>query len=83
VSKNQTIPTSVIEKIVAHRPHLKKIADNIPVLGCQAEKVLADNYLAGETRLTVMETLYLSCCCVGAEYGEGYHEFEKPQIVCE
>lgn len=67
-----TIPDDVLEKIVAHRPHLASIVRNLranPSRAVQFEKPLADAYLMGETRLTAMETWKLSACCVGKKYG--------------
>ena len=69
----QTIPDSVIEKIVAHRPHLSRIVSNLrafPQRARQLEKALADAYCLGETRLTVKETWELAACCDGREYGK-------------
>ncbi len=69
---NQTIPDAVLDRIVAHRPHLAGMVQNIlrnPACASQIEKHLADNYLMGETRLSVQETYALSFCCVSQPYG--------------
>lgn len=70
-----SIPEPVIEKIIAHRPHLAGIARNLAgakfaLLARQYEKALANGYLQGETRLSIAETWKLSSCCVGRRYGE-------------
>jgi hypothetical protein len=65
-----SIPQAVLDKIVQHRPHLKKVVNNIPNAPRQCEKALADAYLAGETRLTVEETWKLGACSAGRRYGE-------------
>ena len=67
-----TIPYDVLDKIVAHRPHLASIVANLranPDRARQFEKPLADAYLAGETKLTALETWKLSACCAGRAYG--------------
>jgi hypothetical protein len=69
-----TIPSDVLEKIQVHRPHLAAIIGNLkaatgPELARGLEKRLADAYLAGETRLTAMETWKLAACSAGREYG--------------
>jgi len=65
-----SIPQGVLEKIVAHRPHLKSVVANIAQSPAQCEKALADAYLIGETRLTFEETWKLAACCAGKCYGE-------------
>jgi len=70
-----TIPEDVLDRIVAHRPHLGVLVANlraapahlVPVL----EKRLADAYLAGESRLTPQETWNLAACSAGRGYGRG------------
>ena len=72
MKKTQTIPDDVLDRIVAHRPHLGTMVANLrgrPALAVQIEKAIADNYLCGETRLSVQETYHLSACCVGKPYG--------------
>ena len=67
----RTIPEFVLAKIVSHRPHLAKIVDNLkadPQRASQFEKAVAVAYLAGETTLTVRETLDLSSCAAGRPY---------------
>jgi len=54
-----TIPDSVIEKIVAHRPQLAVVADNVRS-GLVPERTLARLYLVGESKLTVSETIRLA-----------------------
>lgn len=65
-----SIPHSVLDKIIAHRPHLRRMAENIALSPAQIEKALANAYLAGETRLTVAETWKLAACSAGRRYGE-------------
>jgi hypothetical protein len=71
----KTIPVDVLDKIEAHRPHLAAIIGNLkaatgPELARGLEKRLADAYLAGETRLSAMETWRLAACSAGRGYGE-------------
>jgi hypothetical protein len=70
MGRKPSIPRSVLEKIVAHRPHLKTIVDNIPKDPDQIERALTDAYLQGESQLTGPETFALSSCCVGRPYGQ-------------
>jgi hypothetical protein len=68
----QTIPDSVLDKIVAHRPHLAAIVANLrrfPERAIHFEKPLANGYLQGETKLTSMETWHLSFCCRSLPFG--------------
>ena len=69
MKREASIPQDVLDKIIAHRPHLAGIAANIPHIPAQAEKALADAYLNGESRLSVIETAALAACCVGKPYG--------------
>jgi hypothetical protein len=64
-----TIPKHVLDKIVAHRPHLAALIGNITLVPAQAEKALADAYLLGETHLTAQETYDLAACSAGRGYG--------------
>lgn len=53
------IPNEVVNKIVAHRPYLKALADN-------GEHVhLARNYLNGESKLSMSETNRLAAVAAG------------------
>ena len=75
----QTIPDPVLDKIVAHRPHLALLAQNLHAarvrgIAQQIEKAIATTYLLGETRLTGPETHNLSSCCRGDAYREAIHE---------
>ena len=69
-----TIPLEILEKIQSHRPHLGAMIGSLkaatsPELARIIEKRLADAYLAGETRLTAMETYKLAGCSAGRGYG--------------
>jgi hypothetical protein len=69
----KTIPTTVLDKIAEHRPHLQTMIDNLdayPVTARQTEKALADAYLRGTTRLTAVETYKLCSCSAGRGYGQ-------------
>jgi hypothetical protein len=69
-----TIPDSVLDAIAEHRPHLAGIVRNLranPSRTAQFEKPLADAYLCGETRLSILDTWKLSACCVGERFGGG------------
>ena len=69
-----TIPETVLDQIAAHRPHLAGMIRNLradPLRAVQYEKALADNYLMGETRLSIIDTYHLSACCVGDKFGGG------------
>lgn len=69
-----TIPDSVLDRIVEHRPHLGSMVRNLranPARAMQFEKAIADNYLSGETRLSAIETYHLSSCCIGDRFGGG------------
>lgn len=78
--KHNPIPVEVLAKISEHRPNLRPaigryaamIQRGAPAgeLSCQAKRI-ADVYLQGETRLTALETWWLSFCVHGAR-GEGY-----------
>ncbi len=75
----QSIPDDVLDRIVAHRPHLATLVNNARNATSaggarQIEKVIADNYLAGETHLSGLETLHLAACCRGQRYGEDSSE---------
>lgn len=77
-----TIPNDVLEKILSHRPHLKALVDNLRKtedhrLARLLEKRLADAYLSGVTRLSPLETYYLSQCCCGWGYGGSAYEMEQ------
>lgn len=70
----KTIPDHVLEKIVAHRPHLVAMVNNLrmatnPQMVRLLEKCLADAYLSGTTKLSPLETWYLAYCCGGEPYG--------------
>jgi hypothetical protein len=69
-----TIPTPVLDQIAIHRPHLAGMVRNLqanPSRAAQFEKPLADAYLAGETKLSALDTWRLSACCVGDKFGGG------------
>lgn len=68
-----SIPEEVLNKIAAHRPHLRAIIRNIaahPSMARGLERDLATAYLLGETKLTAMETWHLACCTDGRRYGD-------------
>lgn len=72
-----TIPDSVLDRIVAHRPHLGSMVRNLranPSRAVQFEKGIADAYLMGATHLSNLETWHLSACCVSERYGGGKRE---------
>lgn len=67
-----SIPPEVLEKIVAHRPPLSALVTNLaehPEQAAQLERSLAVAYLAGETRLSALETFRLGACANGEPYG--------------
>lgn len=69
-----TIPDDVLNAIISHRPHLAGLVRNLranPGRAVQFEKPLADAYLLGETRLSIVDTWKLSACCVGEKFGGG------------
>jgi hypothetical protein len=73
MKQTKSIPDSVLEQIRTHRPHLGRIIDNLntyPERAMQFERPLANAYLAGETRLSMIDTWKLSSCCVGNRFGE-------------
>jgi len=68
----QTIPDAVLDKIAAHRPDLTTMIANLrahPEFAAQIEKAIATAYLYGETRLSGLETWYLSQSAYGGPWG--------------
>lgn len=68
----QTIPDSVLDRIIDHRPHLAAVVANLrndPERAVQYERPLASAYLSGETRLSALETWHLASCAAGKPYG--------------
>lgn len=54
-----TIPSSIVAAIVAHRPHLRFLAER------QQYQVLAQNYLNGQSALSVADTNRLASVSSG------------------
>lgn len=68
----QTIPDSVLDAIVEHRPHLAQTVRNLRANmldSRQAEQHIARAYLHGETRLSATDTLYLAQVAEGGPWG--------------
>jgi hypothetical protein len=70
-----SIPLDVLLKIETDRPDLVSIIHDImatdnPRIQASLEKKLALEFLKGNNSLTPEETLYLSACCSGREYGD-------------
>lgn len=68
----QTIPDTVLDRIVEHHPHLAQMVANLrasPDHAQQIETALAQSYLAGESRLSAQETWYLAQVAYGGPWG--------------
>lgn len=75
----KSIPNDVLEKIASHRPHLRPLVTNLKnaknkQMVQALEKALAGAYLHGETKLSPLETWYLSYCYAGEPYAGGRRE---------
>lgn len=71
------IPESVVAKIAADWPHLKKVAENIERIGVPAELALANAVLHVESRsLTGCEVLGLSRVALGCSWNGGDESLE-------
>lgn len=74
---SRTIPDEVLSKITEHRPHLRRVVNNLRQAECSPrvgalEKTIADAYLLGETKLTGPETWALSFCSAGKPYQDSH-----------
>lgn len=68
----QTIPDAVLDAIAQHRPHMRAMIDNLrayPELAEGLERGIAQAYLAGETRLSALDTWHLSQVYYGGPWG--------------
>ena len=77
----QTIPDRIIDRILEQHPDAQPLVDSLrrnPGQASTLERALADKYLLGETRLSGLETFFLSCCTVGDPYGARYHRPNLP-----
>ena len=69
----QSIPDAVLDRIIAHRPHLATLAKNLrahPGQAQQIETAIADAYLQAEPQLSGPEIWRLSACSAGRRYGQ-------------
>jgi len=68
----RTIPDTVLDKMAEHRPDLQVMIANLrahPEHATQIERAIATSYLYGETRLSGLETWYLSQVSYGGPWG--------------
>lgn len=70
----QSIPVDILEKIQLHRPNLAGIIGNLKAArfsaqARQIERAIANAYLLGEVRISPLECMNLSSCCIGHKYG--------------
>jgi hypothetical protein len=79
------IPTTVLDKIKAHRPNYATMCSNYAALvaagktmqACQIGNAIANGYLNGETRLSAKETWLLGHHCPGTATGDNYYGYGK------
>jgi len=70
-----SIPLDVLLKIETQRPDLVHIIHDLmatddPAMQSVLERRLATEFLSGMSNLTPEETLQLSACCAGRQYGD-------------
>lgn len=77
----QTIPNTVLAKIIQHRPHLQSLIDNLRALPSERqpaqEREIARQYLYGVVRLNVRDTWYLSQVANGGPWGGDWAQIHE------
>lgn len=71
--RKRSIPEDVLARMVEHRPHLARMAENLrqhPEWAGRLERDLATNYLRGTVKLSPVECMRLGSCAEGRAYGE-------------
>ena len=68
----QTIPDTILDRMIEHRPQLAQMIANLrahPDRAVQFETPIAQAYLAGESRLSALETWHLAQVAYGGPWG--------------